>query len=117
MASTATERAFATSPCGARTTIKEIILNLNVMGEEGRKKMVLASSRKREDILYTPHFDIYCVFILIKKTICVMYFFLFSFFFFSLFQFVRLVCRGKIIKNVAINNHILLLLHNEKKSM
>ena len=47
-----TVRVFATSPCGARTTIEEIILNLNVWGEEDRKRTVMASSRKRADILY-----------------------------------------------------------------
>ena len=52
MASLTTGKAFATSPCGARTTIEEIILNLNVWGEEERKRTVLASSRKRADILY-----------------------------------------------------------------
>ena len=36
----------------ARTTIEEIILNLNVRGEEERKRTVLASSRKRAGILY-----------------------------------------------------------------
>ena len=41
-----TGRVFATSPCGARTTIEEIILNLNVWGQEERKRTVLASSRK-----------------------------------------------------------------------
>ena len=43
---------FATSPCGASTTIEKIILNLNVWGEEERKRTVLASFRKRADILY-----------------------------------------------------------------
>ena len=52
MASLTTGRVFATSPCGARTTIEEIILNLNVFGEKERKRKVLASSRKRADILY-----------------------------------------------------------------
>ena len=46
-----TGRFFGTSPYGARTTIEEIILNLNVWGEEERKRIVLASSRKRADIL------------------------------------------------------------------
>ena len=35
----------------ARTTIEEIIINLNVLGEE-RKRTVLARSRKRAEILY-----------------------------------------------------------------
>ena len=47
--------AFATSPCRARTTMKEIILNLKVGGEEERKRTVLASFRKRTDILF--HFN------------------------------------------------------------
>ena len=32
--------------------MEEIILNQNVWGEEERKKTVLASSKKRADILY-----------------------------------------------------------------
>ena len=55
-----TGRVFSTSPCGARTTIEEIILNLNVWGEEERKR-ILASSRKRADILYPLKLKIYCV--------------------------------------------------------
>ena len=47
-----TGKVFATSPCGARTTIEEIILNLSVWGEEERKRIILASSRERADILY-----------------------------------------------------------------
>ena len=34
-------RVFATYPCGARTTIEEIILNLHVQGEEERMRTVL----------------------------------------------------------------------------
>ena len=52
VASLGTGRAFETSPCGARTTIKEIVLNLNLMGKEEGKRTVLASSRKRAEILY-----------------------------------------------------------------
>ena len=37
------------------TTIEEIILNLNVRGEEERNRMVLVHSRMRADILY--HFN------------------------------------------------------------
>ena len=48
VASLNTGRVFAMSPCGARTTI----LNLNVWGEEERKRTVLASSRERADFLY-----------------------------------------------------------------
>ena len=48
-----TGKAFATSLCWARTTIEEIILNLNVRGA-GWKKMFLASSRKWADTLYHP---------------------------------------------------------------
>ena len=44
-------RVYATSPCGARTTIEEIILNLNVLREEERTRTVLASFRKRADLL------------------------------------------------------------------
>ena len=46
---------FATSPCRARTTLEEILLNLKVRGEEERKRTVLASLRKRTDILF--HFN------------------------------------------------------------
>ena len=52
MSSLTTGRAFATSPCRARTTIEEIILNLNMRREEEKKRTVLASSRKRVDIIY-----------------------------------------------------------------
>ena len=52
LASLTAGRVFATSQCGARTTIEEIILNLDVWGEEERKRIVLASSRKRADILF-----------------------------------------------------------------
>ena len=53
VASLTTGIVFATSPCGARTTIEEIILNLNC----GGRRMVLASSRKRADILYFDSFS------------------------------------------------------------
>ena len=52
VASHTTGRVFATSLCGARTSIEEIILKLNVWGEEQRKRTVLASSRKRAYVLY-----------------------------------------------------------------
>ena len=52
VASLTTGRVFATSQCGARTTIEEIILYLNMWGEEERKRFILASSRKKADILY-----------------------------------------------------------------
>ena len=54
VASHTIERAFATSPCWARTTIiiKEIILNLNMSGKEERKRTVLASLRKQADFCY-----------------------------------------------------------------
>ena len=65
-----TGRVFATPPCGARTTIKEIILNLNVLGEEERKRLVLASSRKKADNLY-PLKRKYIV-LAFNKFVCVM---------------------------------------------
>ena len=43
---------FSTSPCGERTNIEEIILNLNMCGKEERKRTILASFRKRAEILY-----------------------------------------------------------------
>ena len=52
VASLTTGRVFATSQCEARNTIEEIILNLDVWGEEEKKKTVLVSSRKRAKILY-----------------------------------------------------------------
>ena len=51
VASLTTGRFVGTSSYGARTTIEEIILNLNVWGEEERKRIVLTSSRKRADLL------------------------------------------------------------------
>ena len=41
VASLTTGRAFATYPCGATTTIEEIILNLNVSGEVCRSKHII----------------------------------------------------------------------------
>ena len=70
VASLNTGRVFGTSPCGARTTIEEIILNLNVCGEEERKRTVLASSRKRANILYTLKWKSF-VFVF-NKFVCVM---------------------------------------------
>ena len=51
VASITTGRAFETFPCGERKTFGEIILNLNVSGEEEGKRTIMASSRKRADIL------------------------------------------------------------------
>ena len=70
VASLTTGRVFATSQCGARTTIEEIILNLNVWGEEERKRTVLARSRKRADIL--PPFKWKSVVLVFNKFVCVM---------------------------------------------
>jgi hypothetical protein len=66
-------RVFATSPCGARATIEEIILNLKVWGKEEKKRNILASSRKRADILY-PLKSKYIV-LVFNKSVCVMFFF------------------------------------------
>jgi hypothetical protein len=52
VANLVTGRFFDTSPYRARTKIEEIILNLNMWREEERKRIILASSRKRADILY-----------------------------------------------------------------
>ena len=81
VASLTTGRVFATSQCGARTTIDEIILNLKVWGDEERKRMVLATSRKRADILYTLKWK-YIV-LVFNKFVCLM-----SIFFFLLFYVV-----------------------------
>ena len=67
VASLATRRAFATFTCAARTIFKEIILNLNLMEKEERKRTVLASSKKRAEIsidsLLCCYFNIFlCVF-------------------------------------------------------
>ena len=69
--SLATGRAFATSSFGAMTTIKEIILNLNVRGVEERKRTVLASSRKMADIFYHPDF------VAIQTFVCVISIYIF----------------------------------------
>ena len=58
---------FSTSPCGARTTI-----------EEKRKRTVLASSRKRVDILY--HLKWKYIVLVFHKFVCVMSIFLYLFF-------------------------------------
>ena len=69
-------KSFATSLRGARTTIEEIILNLNMRGEEEKKRTVLPISRKRADILYT--FKWKSIVLVLNKFICVMFFCLFS---------------------------------------
>jgi hypothetical protein len=43
VASLTTRRVFATSLCGARTTIEEIVLNLKVWREEERKSIYMHS--------------------------------------------------------------------------
>ena len=48
-------QAFLNTTYGARATMEEIILNLKVKGEEKRKRTLLASFRKRADILYHPN--------------------------------------------------------------
>ena len=60
VASLTTGRVFATSPCGATTTVEEIILNLNMWGEEERKRLVLASSRKGQTSFTFPNGNILC---------------------------------------------------------
>ena len=66
-------KSFATFPCGARTTIEDIILNLNLWGVEERKRTVLAGSRKRADILYPLKWK-YIVFVLINMfLLCLFY--------------------------------------------
>ena len=70
MASITTEKVFATSPCGARTTTEKIILNLNVWGEEKRKRTVLTSSRKRADFLYSPRWK--SIMLFFNIFVCVM---------------------------------------------
>ena len=57
----------------ARITIEEVILNLNMWGEEERKRTILASSKKRADIIYPLKWK-YIVLVL-NKLVCVMFFF------------------------------------------
>ena len=58
---------------GARIINEEIILNLNMWGEEERKRTLLASSRKRADILYPLKWKS-IVLVFNKKKNCVMFF-------------------------------------------
>ena len=71
VASLTTQRVFATSVCGARTTNEEIILNLSMLGEEERKRIVLASSRKRADIIYP--FKWKSIVLVFNKLVCMIY--------------------------------------------
>ena len=104
VASLTTQRFFFTSPCGARTTNKEIILNLNVWGKEERKRTVLTSSRKGEDILYPPQMEL-CLFLINLVFLCL---FLKIFFYVESQHF-----WSKLIINVSITNHIIFLLYEE----
>ena len=45
-------RVFAISPCGARTTTEDIILNVNMWREEERKRNGYGQLQERADILY-----------------------------------------------------------------
>ena len=65
-------------PCGAMTTIEEIILNLNVRGEDGRKRAVLASSRKRADILYHLNCFAILIFVCVTSIFLILSLFLFE---------------------------------------
>ena len=94
VASLTTGRVFPTSPCGARTTIEEIILNLNVWREEERNWTVLASSRKRAAILYPLQWK--SIVLVFNKFVCV----IFSFFYGVSQHFWR-----KLIINVASKKH------------
>ena len=66
VASFTTVRAFANFLCTTITTIKKIILNLNVRGGEGDEEAVLAISRKRADILY--HLNYVSIMFILNKT-------------------------------------------------
>ena len=73
LATTLAGKHMATFPYGARTTIEDIIHNLNVWGVEERKRTVLAGSRKRADILYPLKWK-YIVFVLINYfLLCLFY--------------------------------------------
>ena len=91
-------KSFCTSPCGARTTIEDIILNLKVWGEEERKRAVMASSRKRADILYPLKWK-YIVSVF-NKFVCLIFFYIGSHDFGS-----------KRSINVVSNNHSIHLLY------
>ena len=91
VASLTTGRVFATSPCGARTTIDEINLNLNVRADKERKRTALASSRKRADILYPLKWK--SIVLDFNKLVCVMFIFVFFF----LFKFV-IHCKSGFLK-------------------
>ena len=73
------------------------------MGEEERKKAVMTSSSKMEDILYTLEW---------KAIVLVLIYFVFkmSVFILLFFYNVSQGCKSKLIRNVAINNYIILLL-------
>ena len=64
VASLTTGRVFPTSSSEARTTIEEIILNLNVWGEEEKKRTVLASSRKRQTSSTLSNGNLLCWFLI-----------------------------------------------------
>ena len=89
---------FDTAPCGARATLEEIILDLNLWGEEERKRIVLASFRKRADILYP--FKWKYIVLVFNKFVGV------------IFVVIQDFIRNSII-HVAINNHIILFLYDE----
>ena len=88
-ASLAIGRAFSSS-CGARTIIKEIILNLNMRGEEERKRTDLVNFRKRAYLLYP---------LIGNLIICNLIF---------LVWFLFKVCRSRVVMSDAINNHFFL---------
>ena len=91
-------RVFATSLCGARTTIEEIIFKLNVWGEEA----VFGQLQEEGRYPLPSQMKIYCV--VFNKWVCKMsiYFYILSQDFWS-----------NLIIKVAINNHIILLLYEE----
>ena len=59
----------------ARTTIEEIILNLNVWGVEEKKRTVLTRSWKRADMLYPLKWK--SIVLVFNQFVCVMFFFIF----------------------------------------
>ena len=78
LANLTTGRVSATSPCGAMTTDEEIILNLNVWGEEERKRTVMASSDRRARIFYPLKWK--SIVLVFNYLVCVMSFFISLFF-------------------------------------
>ena len=80
-------------------------------GEEERKRTILASSRKRVNILYPLQWK--SIVLVFNKFVCVMSIFCNFSNFYLIFGFVSQDFWSKLIINAAINNHIILLFYEE----